>query len=144
MTRADLINMLGVGRASMSNFSNNPSTARQASSSMSTDDTEDDEDDDDDDEEEEDGTQDDDSDDMQDNSPTNKPKANNNGATTTTTTTPKSAKTKDIGGFYAALCALGVGVVVGTKVCCHLIIGDLVCVCLVLMCVIPFLSIVQV
>jgi hypothetical protein len=92
MTRADLINLLGVGRPIQAALRRRGTRSTATSSTVSTDeDDEDDEGDDYEDSEEE----------LNDSS--QHPQL------------PR-CKTKDIGGFYAAVCSLAVGVRVGTKV----------------------------
>jgi hypothetical protein len=92
MTRADLINMLGVGR-NTANGNNNMS--RSAPSSVASSEDDDDDDDDDLSDEEEEGA------------PV---------APKPIESTVLHCQKNDLGGFYAALCSLGVGVRVGTKV----------------------------
>ena len=112
MTRADLINSLGIGRQLQSSSSKKQS---QNASEMyeSTDDEEDEssEEEDDEEEEEEEGEEDQSDESENNKQPHAQPKLNNDGTPETV-----SCKVSDVGGFYAAVCALGVGVRLGTKV----------------------------
>jgi hypothetical protein len=97
MTRADLINMLGVGRSNNDTTTgNNNNMSRSAPSSVASSDDDDDDDD----------VSDNDEEDDEEAAPAPKP----------TESTVLHCQKNDLGGFYAALCALGVGVRVGTKV----------------------------
>ena len=128
MTRADLINMLGVGRAG---HSNNPAGHRQkrrvSSSTNSTSGTatsDDDDDEGDEEEDDDDDTQDDDDDldeDVDEEEDEEEDEVDDsNGPVRQVSAADKdsvlSCKKNDIGGFYSALCTLGRGVKVGTKV----------------------------
>ena len=97
MTRADLINMLGVGRNTTNGTNgtgnNNNNMSRSAPSSVASSEDDDEDDDDDLSDEEEAAI-----------------------APKPTESTVLHCQKNDLGGFYAALCALGVGVRVGTKV----------------------------
>jgi hypothetical protein len=146
MTRADMINILGVGRT----MNNGPaaihgrsdadgaakrrvSTSTNSTSGTASSDDDDDEEDDDDDDNDDtndndnDATQDDDEtaeeDDDHDNQSSDRHgKKNNNNNNSSknnhhhNNANTLSCKKTDLGGFYSALCAIGMGVKVGTKV----------------------------
>lgn len=109
MTRADLINSLGIGRQQLQSTSASGKGTQQDASAVY--DTTDEEDDSSEEEgEEEVDEEDDQSDEILDNNK-QKQQAQENGNNETL-----SCKVSDVGGFYAAICALGSGVRVGTKV----------------------------
>jgi hypothetical protein len=113
MTRADLINVLGVGRPQQQpqsqqqpnrkNHNRKPAKRTGSSATTSTSDEEDNDNDNDNDDEEEDSCENLNATSDENNNDRMQPQI------------PR-CKTNDIGGFYAALCTLGVGVKVGTKV----------------------------
>jgi hypothetical protein len=109
MTRADLINLLGVGRPMVSMPKTRKTkqriASRSSSSTVSSD--EDDEDD------YEDDTDDDEQEEGQEEQVQQEAAA---AAAADPQQQPLRCKTNDIGGFYAAVCALAVGVKVSTKV----------------------------
>ena len=120
MTRADLINMLGVGKAG---HSNNPvghrpkrriSSGTNSTSGTATSDEDDDEDE----EYNDDETQDDedDLDEDDDSGEEDSFRRRLDGTAVPDKDSTISCKKSDIGGFYSALCTLGRGVKVGTKV----------------------------
>ena len=122
MTRADLINTLGIGKQQLSGGgTKNSSSKNGGSKPQAYDSTDDEEDDDSSDEEDEEDDEDDASDDIFDNpqedAKSGQDAANTNSNTDSSAPDVMKCKREDIGGFYAAVCALGLGVRVGTKVC---------------------------
>jgi hypothetical protein len=113
MTRADLINTLGIGKQQLQPSSAAPAKESEKSNGDSTDE-EDDDSSDDDDEEEEGGGDDDQSEDIFQSTADQQPAKP--GQQQQANSEFLKCKREDIGGFYAALCALGLGVRVGTKV----------------------------
>lgn len=126
MTRADLINSLGIGRQIQSsnknkNKSNDKKAAVSYESSSSTSEEEEEDDDEEfssDDVDEGEGEEGEQSDEMVDTENNNKQEQEQqvNGTADEARGGTVSCKVSDIGGFYAAVCALALGVRVGTKV----------------------------